>query len=203
MTPAAVRSLVELVARVSRTATSPNLRSGDAARRRQTSSCDIYSRPSLSWAAGATFLRELTRLPILLKGVLHPDDAAAPSSSASTGSSSRTTAAARSTARSRRSTRFPRRRGGRPGACRWLLDSGVRGGADAFKALALGARAVLIGRPYAYGLAIAGAGGVRAVIRNFTAELDLTMGLAGCTSVAELTPDLLVGYGPSRSCGCR
>jgi len=68
-----------------------------------------------------------------------------------------------------------------------LLDSGIRGGADAFKALALGARAVLIGRPYAYGLAIAGEDGVREVIRNFRAELDLTMGLAGCGSVSEIT----------------
>src|SRR6185312_3661415 len=63
-----------------------------------------------------------------------------------------------------------------------LLDSGIRGGADAFKALALGARAVLIGRPYAYGLGIAGEAGVREVIANFRAEFDLTMGLAGCRS---------------------
>ena len=67
-----------------------------------------------------------------------------------------------------------------------LLDSGIRGGADVFKALALGARAVLLGRPYVYGLALAGEQGVREVIRNFRAELDLTMGLAGCRSVAEI-----------------
>ena len=72
-----------------------------------------------------------------------------------------------------------------------LLDSGVRGGADTFKALALGAAAVLIGRPYAYGLAIAGERGVRDVIRNFLADFQLTMGLAGCTSVAEITPETL------------
>jgi lactate 2-monooxygenase len=62
-----------------------------------------------------------------------------------------------------------------------LFDSGVRGGADVFKALALGAAAVCVGRPYAYGLAIAGEAGVREVIcRTCGAELDLTMGLAGC-----------------------
>jgi isopentenyl diphosphate isomerase/L-lactate dehydrogenase-like FMN-dependent dehydrogenase len=72
-----------------------------------------------------------------------------------------------------------------------LLDSGIRGGADALKAIALGARAVLIGRPYAYGLAIAGERGVREVIRNFVAELDLTLGLSGCTSITELKPELL------------
>jgi hypothetical protein len=74
-----------------------------------------------------------------------------------------------------------------------LLDSGIRGGADTFKVLALGARAVLIGRPYAYGLALAGQRGVQAVVRNFVAELDLTMAVAGRASVAGLTPDLLVG----------
>ena len=73
-----------------------------------------------------------------------------------------------------------------------LLDSGVRGGADAFKALALGARAVLIGRPYVYGLALAGERGVREVIRNLVADLDLTLGLAGHDSVEGLTRDVLV-----------
>jgi isopentenyl diphosphate isomerase/L-lactate dehydrogenase-like FMN-dependent dehydrogenase len=72
-----------------------------------------------------------------------------------------------------------------------LLDSGIRGGADAFKALALGARALLIGRPFAFGLGISGERGVREVIQNFIAELDLTLGLAGCTSVSELSPELL------------
>ena len=73
-----------------------------------------------------------------------------------------------------------------------LLDSGVRGGADVFKALALGARAVLIGRPYVYGLAIAGRAGVREVIENLAADFDLTMGLSGCRSVSEIGPDALV-----------
>ena len=72
-----------------------------------------------------------------------------------------------------------------------LLDSGVRGGADVFKALALGAHAVLIGRPYVYGLAIAGEDGVREVLRNLVAEFDLTLGLAGCASVSELGRDSL------------
>ena len=67
-----------------------------------------------------------------------------------------------------------------------LLDSGIRGGADVFKALALGARAVLIGRPYCYGLAIAGEAGVREVIRNFLADLDLTLALTGHGSIAEI-----------------
>ena len=72
-----------------------------------------------------------------------------------------------------------------------VLDSGVRGGADAFIALALGATAVGIGRPYAYGLAVAGEDGVREVVRNNLAELDITMALAGHRSIAEIGRDSL------------
>jgi isopentenyl diphosphate isomerase/L-lactate dehydrogenase-like FMN-dependent dehydrogenase len=72
-----------------------------------------------------------------------------------------------------------------------LFDSGVRGGADVVKALALGARAVLLGRPFAYGLGIAGEAGVRHVLRGVLAETDLTLGLAGHRSVHDLTPDAL------------
>jgi lactate 2-monooxygenase len=73
-----------------------------------------------------------------------------------------------------------------------LLDSGVRGGADMFKAVALGATAVCIGRPYLWGLAVAGEAGVREVLSNFAADFDLTMGLAGCSSVSEIGPDSLI-----------
>jgi lactate 2-monooxygenase len=72
-----------------------------------------------------------------------------------------------------------------------LFDSGIRGGADVVKALALGARAVLLGRPYAYGLGLAGEAGVRHVLRGVLAETDLTLGLAGHRSVHQLTPDAL------------
>ncbi|HEX3786725.1 MAG TPA: lactate 2-monooxygenase [Pseudonocardiaceae bacterium] len=73
-----------------------------------------------------------------------------------------------------------------------LFDSGVRGGADMLKALALGARAVLLGRPYAYGLGLAGEAGVRHVLRTVLAEFDLSLGLSGHRSIAELGPDSLV-----------
>ena len=72
-----------------------------------------------------------------------------------------------------------------------FMDSGVRCGADAFKAMALGAKAVGIGRPYVYGLALKGEEGVAAVMEHLTAELDLTMALSGARSPAEITPDLL------------
>jgi L-lactate dehydrogenase (cytochrome) len=72
-----------------------------------------------------------------------------------------------------------------------LLDSGVRTGSDVLKALALGARAVLVGRPYIYGLGLGGEDGVRHVLRGLLAELDLTMALCGCASTADVGPELL------------
>jgi len=72
-----------------------------------------------------------------------------------------------------------------------LFDSGVRTGADAAVALALGARAVALGRSWAYALAIAGEDGVGQVVRNVLAELDLALGLSGNRSIAELGPDAL------------
>jgi lactate 2-monooxygenase len=151
----------------------------------------IFPRPSLSWEDVA-FLRETTRLPILLKGILHPDDARRALDHGVDGivvsnhggrqlDGSLASLDALPSIVEAVDARVP-----------VLLDSGIRGGADIFKALALGARAVLIGRPYCYGLAIAGADGVRDVIRNMHADFDLTMGLAGCASVAEIRREGLV-----------
>ena len=72
-----------------------------------------------------------------------------------------------------------------------LFDSGIRTGADIMKALALGASAVLVGRPYVYGLALGGEAGVRAVLQALLAELDLNMALSGIAHVAELSAELL------------
>jgi isopentenyl diphosphate isomerase/L-lactate dehydrogenase-like FMN-dependent dehydrogenase len=72
-----------------------------------------------------------------------------------------------------------------------LVDSGVRTGADVVKAIALGANAVLLGRPYVYGLAVGGQEGVEAVITQLAAEVDLTMAVAGARSVAELEPSIV------------
>ena len=76
-----------------------------------------------------------------------------------------------------------------------LLDSGVRGGADVIKALALGACAVLLGRPYPWALAAGGEAGVRHLLRSVLAELDLTLGLSGYRTPAELTPGALQRMG--------
>jgi isopentenyl diphosphate isomerase/L-lactate dehydrogenase-like FMN-dependent dehydrogenase len=72
-----------------------------------------------------------------------------------------------------------------------LFDSGIRRGADVFKALALGASSVLLGRPYAFGLGAAGEYGVRDVVHNLLAELDMTTALSGCASRAEITRAML------------
>jgi lactate 2-monooxygenase len=73
-----------------------------------------------------------------------------------------------------------------------LFDSGVRNGSDVIKALALGAKAVLLGRPFVYGLALGGEDGVRHVLRSILADLDLTLALAGHRTPAALTPSALV-----------
>jgi len=73
-----------------------------------------------------------------------------------------------------------------------LVDGGIRRGTDVIKALALGARAVLVGRPVLWGLAVDGEAGVRSVLELLRQEVDLAMALAGARSVSELTRDLVV-----------
>jgi isopentenyl diphosphate isomerase/L-lactate dehydrogenase-like FMN-dependent dehydrogenase len=72
-----------------------------------------------------------------------------------------------------------------------LFDGGVRRGSDVFKALALGADAVAIGRPFLHGLALAGASGVARVVEILWAELAMTMGLAGATSLEAIDESFL------------
>ena len=182
VTLSSVRVLLEL-ARTHPGSFRANLRSGLPLAAVQ-SFIQGYSKPSLSWA-DIDFLRAHTDLPILLKGVLHPDDAREALQHGVDGfivsnhggrQVDGAVAALDALPAVVEATR------GRP----VLMDSGIRGGADIFKALALGARAVLLGRPYVYALAVAGERGVREVIRNFKADFDLTMGLAGCRSVREI-----------------
>jgi 4-hydroxymandelate oxidase len=78
------------------------------------------------------------------------------------------------------------------GAVEVYVDGGVRRGTDVVKAVALGARAVLVGRPVIWGLATGGASGVQAVLTGFAVELERALRLCGARTVGELTPDLLV-----------
>ena len=151
----------------------------------------IYSRPSLTWE-DLPFLRERTSLPILLKGILHADDARRAVDEGIDGIVVSNHGGRQVDGAIATLDALPPIVAAVDGRIPVLLDSGIRSGADAFKALALGARAVLIGRPYVYGLALAGEAGVREVVANFLADFDLTMGLAGCRSVAEIGPEALV-----------
>ena len=151
---------------------------------------DIYSNPGLSWDHLAT-LRSRTTLPILLKGILHPDDAATALDAGVDGlivSNHGGRQVDHSIAALDALVAVRDRVGSGPTV---LFDSGIRTGADVFLALALGADACLLGRPHLYGLALAGAEGVTEVIENVVAELDLTMGLVGARSIDAITRDLV------------
>jgi isopentenyl diphosphate isomerase/L-lactate dehydrogenase-like FMN-dependent dehydrogenase len=76
--------------------------------------------------------------------------------------------------------------------CEVYVDGGARRGTDVLKAIALGARAVLVGRPILWGLTLDGADGVRAVLQKIRYEIDLSMALAGCATLADVTPDLIL-----------
>ncbi len=168
----------------------PALRSGKA-RRAVERFVQIYSRPSLTWD-DLPFLRERTKLPIVLKGILHPDDARRAVDAGMDGIMVSNHGGRQVDGAIPTIEALPAVVEAVDGRVPVLLDSGVRGGADMFKAVALGATAVCIGRPYLWGLAVAGEAGVREVLANFIADFDLTMGLAGCRSVAEIGPEALV-----------
>ncbi|MDN5744033.1 MAG: alpha-hydroxy-acid oxidizing protein [Nocardioidaceae bacterium] len=137
------------------------------------------------------WLRSLTILPILVKGICHPDDARRALDEGVDGIYC--------------SNHGGRQANGGGAALDWLpdvaaavdgrgpviFDSGVRTGADVIKALALGADAVAIGRPYAYALALGGVAGAVHQLRALQAEADLTMAIDGYPSLADLTPDAL------------
>ena len=183
VTLAALRAVVAM-ARAVPGSTLANLRTGRA-RAAVRRFIATYSRSSLTWKDLA-WLRAKTKLPIVLKGILHADDARMAVDHGMDGvfvsnhggrqvDGSIATLDALVTAVHAVKGRVP-----------VLFDSGIRGGADVFRALALGARAVGVGRPYLYGLALAGEQGVREVLANFLADFELTMALSGCASVAEI-----------------
>lgn len=138
-----------------------------------------------------TWLQGITRLPIILKGILHPEDALEGVKCGAAGiivsnHGGRTLDTVVPTALA-----LPAIREQLPADIPVIVDGGIRRGTDVLKAVALGASAVLIGRPYLYGLTNAGALGVAHVVRLLRDELEIAMALCGCATLAEATPRLL------------
>ena len=151
----------------------------------------VFSRPGLSWPDLAR-LRAQTRLPLLVKGVLHPDDARKAVELGADGLIVSNHGGRQVDGSVAALDALPAIVGAVAPDVPVLFDSGIRGGSDVVKALCLGARAVLVGRPYVYGLALGGQQGVSDVLDNIVAELDLTLGLMGCRAVADLKLDCLL-----------
>src|SRR5258705_5091425 len=148
----------------------------------------VFGNP-LTWD-DLPWLRSLTDLPLIVKGICHPEDARRARDGGVDGTYC--------------SNHGGRQANGgvpalacRPGALRApqglpvLFDSGIRSGVDIVKALALGATAVVVGRPYVYGLALGGVDGIVHVLRSLLAEADVTMAVDGYRSLRELTPEAL------------
>jgi lactate 2-monooxygenase len=144
-----------------------------------------FANPAVTWDDLA-WLREQTDLPIVLKGILHPDDARR-AREAGVDALLVSNHGGRQVDNSIAALdALPDVRAAVGSELVVLFDSGIRTGADVFVALALGADAVCLGRPFVWGLAIGGQEGVEHVLRCLLAELDLTLALSGYTSIAEI-----------------
>jgi isopentenyl diphosphate isomerase/L-lactate dehydrogenase-like FMN-dependent dehydrogenase len=138
------------------------------------------------------FLREHWSGPIVLKGILHPDDARRAADAGIDGIVVSNHGGRQVDGSIAALDALPDVAAAVGDRIEVLFDSGIRTGSDIVKALALGARAVLIGRPFAYGLAHGGEVGVRHVLRSLLADFDLTLGLCGYKTPASLKPQSLV-----------
>jgi 4-hydroxymandelate oxidase len=148
--------------------------------------------PSLSWG-DLEWLRRTTKLPLLIKGIVRADDAEKAVDLGASGvvvsnHGGRQLDTAPATIEA-----LPRVVDAVAGRAAVLVDGGVRRGTDVVKALALGANAVLVGRPILWGLAVGGEAGVSRVLEILRSELDLAMGLCGCPSVSSIPRDLITG----------
>jgi lactate 2-monooxygenase len=150
----------------------------------------MFGDPSKTWD-DLPWLREHWDGPIVLKGVLHPDDARRAADAGIDGVVVSNHGGRQVDGSIASLEALPDVVTAVGDRIEVLFDSGVRTGSDVVKAIALGARAVLVGRPYVYGLGLGGEAGVRHVLRSLLAELDLAMALSGCASVADIDSRLL------------
>ncbi|MFO0813161.1 MAG: lactate 2-monooxygenase [Gemmatales bacterium] len=151
----------------------------------------IFSNPGLTWD-DLHWLRGQTKLPILLKGILHPEDAKLAQSLGMDGIIVSNHGGRQLDGAIAALDALPGVVDAVQGKLPVLFDSGIRRGSDVLKAMALGAKAVLVARPYAYGLAMHGSAGVEDVMCNLLADLDLSLGLMGCKNLSEVTREMLV-----------
>ena len=145
----------------------------------------LFANPGLSWDDLA-FLQAHTDLPIVLKGVLHPDDARKAVDAGVDGLIVSNHGGRQVDGAVGALEALPDVVDAVPDDFPVLFDSGIRTGADVLKALALGARAVLVGRPYVWGLALGGEDGVKQVLRSLLADFDLTLALSGYTKPSDV-----------------
>jgi lactate 2-monooxygenase len=151
-----------------------------------------FSNPGATWE-GVDRLRAMTDLPLVLKGINHPDDALQARARGVDGVIVSNHGGRQVDGAIAALDALPAVAEAVGDDLTVLFDSGIRGGADVAKALALGADAVLLGRPYLWGLALAGEAGVRTVLRCLLGELDLTLALSGHTTPATLDRGFLAG----------
>lgn len=147
--------------------------------------------PSLTWEA-VGWLKRVTKLPVILKGVMRPDDAARAVEEGVAGVWVSNHGGRQLDAEEASILALPGVVEAVRGRAEVFVDGGFRRGTDVLKALALGARAALIGRPYLWGLAAAGAPGVERVLNLLREELALSMALAGVPSIATIDRSLVV-----------
>jgi 4-hydroxymandelate oxidase len=145
---------------------------------------------SLTWDALA-WLRSITKLPVLVKGIVRADDAVRAAEHGAAGIVVSNHGGRQLDASPATIEVLPRIADAVGGRVEILLDGGVRRGADVIKAIAFGARAVLVGRPVLWGLTAGGREGVATALGLLRRELDLAMALCGCASVADMTRDLV------------
>jgi lactate 2-monooxygenase len=151
---------------------------------------EVFGNPSLTWA-DLPFLRDATSLPIVLKGIQHPNDARRALDAGVDGIVVSNHGGRQVDGAIGSLDALPDVVEAVDGRIPVLFDGGIRGGADVIKAIAIGARAVLVGRPYAYALGIGGSEALTAFLRGFLADLEITMGLCGLQHPSEATPELL------------
>jgi lactate 2-monooxygenase len=151
---------------------------------------ETFPNPDLSWADIA-WLAERSNVPVLVKGICAAEDALLAIESGARGVIVSNHGGRQVDGAVAALDALPGVVAALPADVPVLFDSGVRTGADAVKALALGAAAVLLGRPVMWGLAVGGEDGVRHVLRAFLAELDSTLAMAGCHGPGELSPATL------------